>query len=167
MGKVLNEAILDRSPLIPSLVEYEVKITDLWSFDLLGINDLGEKLSKKEAQKLMLKQFEETLSRENDSRYKYWLKACERCIKKLRLMGMDTYYLSDSMDVLHWIRKEDSGLFLWVTKFIDNCKVSHARRSSEMINKGEFDRAEESVLKIVQQEAFTGMEDKRLKALLL
>ncbi|GFT67701.1 integrase catalytic domain-containing protein [Nephila pilipes] len=56
-------------------------------------------------------------------------------------------------------------VFAWIFRFIDNCKNSHAKRTSGIINSEEFHRAEKSNLKVVQQEAFTGQEDKCLKAL--
>ncbi|GFQ82332.1 integrase catalytic domain-containing protein [Trichonephila clavata] len=56
-------------------------------------------------------------------------------------------------------------IFALIYRFLDNCRIERAERALGMLTSEEFDRAEKLILKIVQKEAFTGIEDKRLKSL--
>ncbi|GFR02564.1 integrase catalytic domain-containing protein [Trichonephila clavata] len=56
-------------------------------------------------------------------------------------------------------------VFALIYRFLDNCRIERSERALEMLTSEGFDRAEELILKIVQREAFTGIEDKRLKSL--
>lgn len=55
--------------VVTSMLTRDVRITDLWELDSLGIKDPAEKQSKEELEEASEKHFVETLSRDNDGRY--------------------------------------------------------------------------------------------------
>ncbi|GFY60576.1 hypothetical protein TNIN_231241 [Trichonephila inaurata madagascariensis] len=50
----------------------------------------------------------------------------------------------------------------WMYRFLDNYGIKHPERAFGMLAFEELERAEILILKIVQKEAFTEIEDKRL-----
>ncbi|GFQ98296.1 integrase catalytic domain-containing protein [Trichonephila clavata] len=152
MGKVSNEINLDSSYLTLSLFVNEAKITDLWNLDSFGINDPCKKQSK-----------EEVLTRFRMG------KICATAdIRKAFLPISLNEHDRDYMRFIWWKDGDPEKEIRTLSdpeRFLDNCRIERSERALGMLTSEEFDGAEKLILKIVQKEAFTGIEEKRLKSL--
>ncbi|GFQ64057.1 DUF1758 domain-containing protein [Trichonephila clavata] len=152
MGKVSNEINLNSSYLTLSLFVNEAKITDLRNLDSFGINDPCEKQSK-----------EEVLTR-----FRMGKIGATADIRKAFLPISLDEHDRDYMRFIWWKDGDPEKEIRSLSdpeRFLDNCRIERPERALGMLTSEEFDRAEKLILKIFQKEAFTGIEDKRLKSL--
>ncbi|XP_071033036.1 uncharacterized protein [Parasteatoda tepidariorum] len=73
LGKSVRENAFNTPQLLLTLHVDYAKISDLWELDSLGIHDMSEKQTKTETQEIVLKHFQETLTRDQSGRYQVCL----------------------------------------------------------------------------------------------